>query len=185
MQTLIKSDEIDLSKFIEIRKPVIKINITSKVKSVNYRQIHKKFKLSEEVYRRERIKANCIIDLICNFYNINKLQLTNCNKIHNVLIVKAKHQAMYLIYEFTELGEPTIGSIFNRNHSSVNSAKKRVDKDMTYPKYKAEFDNLREQAREAIKKININAKSFNFLLSLKNDNSQSNSKRNKVSKLYQ
>ena len=171
MQTLIKSDEIDIYKLIDIRKEAtVKTIKMMPIKSnpIILNQTPKKVKISEEAYRRERIKAEYIIDLVCEFYNIPKHKLTQSGKVHDVLIVKIKHQSMYFIYEFTELGEPAIGPIFNRDHSSVNCAKKSVIKDMSYPKYQEEFEKLRKIIERSVKKLNININSFNFLLRLLN-----------------
>ena len=156
MQTLIKSDEIDISQFIEIRKAKsVKIIKMTTSKPIFKNKIPKKARLSESVYRIEKIKADRIIDLVCNFYKVSKLNITNEANIHGVLIVKAKHQAMYLIYELTQLGEPNIANIFNRHHSSVNCAKKNVNNSMTYPKYKIEFEELKEKVNKTMKNITV------------------------------
>ena len=62
---------------------------------------------------------------------------------------------MYLIYELTQLGEPSIAYIFNRTHCTVSHAKKSVNNSMLYPKYKKEFEELKEKVNKTMKNITV------------------------------
>jgi hypothetical protein len=132
MQTLIKSDDIDLSELIEIRKvrPVNSVVMTiSPIVITKFKDTIKKIPLKKEELIFERQKAKYIKYLVCDFYE-------------GKTSIKIKHQTIFFIYKFTKLGENYIGKLFNLDHSTINWAKKSVIKDQTYPAYKLEYDRL-------------------------------------------
>ena len=147
MQTLIKSDKLNINDMVDIRiisrKPIPQTKVIPFVKEL--RSVSKKPSLSKKEILIEKQKAEYIKYLVCKFYD-NKTsvrQLSYKYKDHAVGIVKAKHHAIVLIYNLTKLSEPLIGQVFNRDHSTINYAKKRISNDMIYPSNKLEFENLK------------------------------------------
>ena len=77
-------------------------------------------------------------------YDIAKDELVG--KRRNKEIANARHVAIYLIREITEISLPNIGKIFDRDHSTVMSSlewvKKRI---MAEPIFNADIENLRKE----------------------------------------
>jgi chromosomal replication initiation ATPase DnaA len=143
MQTLIKSDEINVNDMVDIR--IIKRKYPESQpnpKKIKIPYSQKPRNLTEEQIRIEKFKAHIIISKVCEFYKLRWVEVINNS--HEAHFIKAKHQSMSLIYSNTELGERLIGELFGLDHTTVNYAKKRVDSDMIYPSRKKEFDDLKE-----------------------------------------
>jgi chromosomal replication initiator protein len=77
-------------------------------------------------------------------YNIAKDEIVG--KRRNKEIANARHVAIYLIREITEISLPNIGKIFDRDHSTVMSSldwvKRRI---MAEPIFNADIENLRKE----------------------------------------
>ena len=77
-------------------------------------------------------------------YNIPKEEVVG--KKRNKEIAIARHVAVYLIREITEMSLPNIGKIFDRDHStamsSIDWVKRRITTD---PLFEADIDNLRKE----------------------------------------
>ena len=71
-----------------------------------------------------RDKANKILLLTCNYYNLTVDQIMNPTRKEK--IVNARQQAMGLIYFNTDLGECLIAEMFGKTHANVNYAKRKV-----------------------------------------------------------
>jgi chromosomal replication initiation ATPase DnaA len=146
MQTLIKSDEININDLVNINIITKKVVLKFTPKIIKKPYTQKRRDLTEEERRIETFKAHLIISKVCEFYKLKWAEIINNN--HEAPFIKAKHQSISLIYTNTELGERLIGNLFGLNHSSVNYIKKRVDSDMAYPLRKREFDDLKEKIKE-------------------------------------
>ena len=76
-------------------------------------------------------------------YNIPKEEVVG--KKRNKEIAVARHVAVYLIRDITEMSLPNIGKIFERDHStamsSIDWVKKRM---MTEPLFEADIENLKK-----------------------------------------
>ena len=87
-----------------------------------------------------------IFATIYHKYNISKEELTGKKRTKE--IVQARHIAVALIRDITELSTSRIGTIFGRDHSTVLSSidmiKKRVIGD---PLFAADFDNLKKEVQ--------------------------------------
>ncbi len=77
-------------------------------------------------------------------YNIAKEEVVG--KRRNKEIATARHVAIYLIREITEISLPNIGKLFDRDHSTVMSSldwvRKRI---MAEPIFNADIDNLKKE----------------------------------------
>ena len=77
-------------------------------------------------------------------FNIPKEELVGKKRTRE--IAKARHIAVYLIHEITEMSYPNIGKIFGRDHSTVMSSlevvKKEIAKDALYA---ADIDNIKKE----------------------------------------
>jgi chromosomal replication initiation ATPase DnaA len=69
-------------------------------------------------------KANRILQLTCNYHNLTVDQIMNSTRKGE--IVKARQQAMGLIYFNAELSEVLIAEMFGKTHANVNYAKRKV-----------------------------------------------------------
>ncbi len=77
-------------------------------------------------------------------FNISKEDLVGLKRTKE--IAKARHIAVHLIHEITEMSYPNIGKIFNRDHTTVMSSlevvKKTVAKDALYA---ADIENIKKE----------------------------------------
>lgn len=74
---------------------------------------------------KEKITADKIINVVCNYYNIKKEDLVGKKK--NKEIVEPRQICMYLISEILELPLASIGSLFGgRDHTTVIHARDKV-----------------------------------------------------------
>ncbi len=100
-------------------------------------------KQEQERYTRGQEQAEAVVDLVCSFYGITQQQITNCTR--KRYITEPREIAMTLIRQSTQLTIEEIGAIFNRHHSTVIAAGKRVDCLLFSDKvYRAQFRALRE-----------------------------------------
>ena len=77
-------------------------------------------------------------------YNIAKEEVVG--KRRNKEIANARHVAIYLIREITEISLPNIGKIFDRDHSTVMSSLEWVRRRiMAEPIFNADIENLRKE----------------------------------------
>jgi chromosomal replication initiator protein len=68
---------------------------------------------------------NLIISQVCKFYSVDEAVLRGPQKTKN--IAEARQTAMYLIRKLTNLSLPDIGQEFDRDHSTVLYAIRKVE----------------------------------------------------------
>ena len=74
---------------------------------------------------KQTVTADSIMDAVCKYYNINKLDLTGKKK--NKEIVEPRQVCMYIIFEVLGLPLVSIGQLFGgRDHTTVIHAKDKV-----------------------------------------------------------
>ena len=66
-----------------------------------------------------------IISQVCKFYNVDEVVMRSIQK--NKGVAEARQVAMYLIRKLTNLSLPDIGKEFNRDHSTVLYAIRKVE----------------------------------------------------------
>ena len=80
-------------------------------------------------------------------YGVNKSELIGKSRVKEV--AQARHVAIYLIRTITEMSLPTIGKIFNRDHSTVLSSLDSIDKKMaSSTAFEADINNLIKEIKE-------------------------------------
>jgi chromosomal replication initiation ATPase DnaA len=102
-----------------------------------------KAKIYDQDLLDENIRKACkIINIVCFYHKLSDLIANYSRKRH---IVKARQQAISLIYDYTDLDEREIGLIFgNMDHSSINHARKKVIEDFTSKSYLYEYEKIEE-----------------------------------------
>ncbi len=87
------------------------------------------------------VTVDKIFNAIENKYDIGKVELVGKSRVKE--IAQARHVAIYLIREITEMSLPNIGKIFNRDHatiiSSIDTVKKKIN---TSPAAEIEINEL-------------------------------------------
>ena len=85
-----------------------------------------------------------IFSAVCKKYNVTKEELTGKKRTKE--IVKARHIAIYLIRQITEISLPNIGKIFERDHAtimaSIDVVKKHIAAD---PLFAGDIETLRQE----------------------------------------
>ena len=80
-------------------------------------------------------------------YEVSKSDLVSKSRVKEV--AQARHVAIHLIRTITEMSLPSIGKIFNRDHSTVMSSLDTVDKKMASSgAFEAEINNLIKEIKE-------------------------------------
>ena len=80
-------------------------------------------------------------------YEVSKADLVSQSRVKE--IAQARHVAIYLIRTITEMSFPSIGKIFNRNHSTIISSLDAIDKKMASSSaFEAEMNNLIKEIKE-------------------------------------
>jgi chromosomal replication initiator protein len=67
--------------------------------------------------RLVRTPADRIIEIVCQFYGVDKIDVVGPDRTQHVAMVR--HIAMYLARSHFGLSYPELGSVFGRDHSSV------------------------------------------------------------------
>ena len=68
--------------------------------------------------------ATDIIELVCKHYRIDKEIILGSSR--KPFIILPRHVAMYLISRYTALTMTDIGSLFNKDHSTISCACKKI-----------------------------------------------------------
>ncbi len=76
----------------------------------------------------ETIDATKIIEIVCKFYNVKKEELLAKKRTKS--IAEARQIAMYLITEFLNIPQTSVGNIFGKDHTTVIYAKNKVAEDI-------------------------------------------------------
>lgn len=95
------------------------------------------------------IKSDLIIKTVSKYYEIDPEELKTDDR-HRPL-VKARQQSIFFIMRETTLKLKEIGSLFNRDHSTVIHSKEAVD-DLSFTDrhYRSELLNLKELIKAAL-----------------------------------
>lgn len=80
--------------------------------------------LKDDVSEKEAISADDILDTVCKYYNVSKSDLTG--KKRNKEIVDPRQMSIYLITELTDLPLTSIGSYFNKDHTTIMHARDKI-----------------------------------------------------------
>lgn len=79
--------------------------------------------------QKDRIlSVNDIIQIVSEYYNIKLIDMQSKSRAVN--IVTPRNMAIYLIYKNTPSSLTSIGSIFNRDHSTIKNSISKIDKDI-------------------------------------------------------
>ena len=77
---------------------------------------------------KENIDATKIIEIVCRFYAISKEEILSRKRTKT--IAEARQVAMYLISEYINIPQDSVGAIFGKDHSTVIYAKNKITNDM-------------------------------------------------------
>lgn len=81
--------------------------------------------LQDEITEKEAININDVVEAVCNYYKIDKDDLTGKKK--NKEIVEPRQMAIYLVTELTDLPLTSIGAYFGkRDHTTVMHARDKI-----------------------------------------------------------
>ncbi len=88
-----------------------------------------------------------IINDVCNIYGVKKEDI--CGKKRTSNIVNARFIAIYLLRTLMDMSTPEIGKEFQRDHSTILNAEKKVgDRLKTDPQFEYEINNLLKEIKE-------------------------------------
>ena len=80
-------------------------------------------------------------------YDVSKPELTGNSRVKNV--AQARHVAIYLIKTITDISYPSIGKLFNRNHSTIMSSVEVIEKKIaSSPAMEIEINDLIKEIKE-------------------------------------
>ena len=80
-------------------------------------------------------------------YDVSKSELTGNSRVKNV--AQARHVAIYLIKTITDISYPSIGKLFNRNHSTIISSVDVIEKKIaSSPAMEIEINDLIKEIKE-------------------------------------
>ena len=78
--------------------------------------------------KQEELKAEDIINCVCNFYKVSKADLLSKKKTKEVAL--ARQVGMYLVLDMMSLPQLTVGKIFSRDHATVIYARDKIAEQM-------------------------------------------------------
>lgn len=78
--------------------------------------------------KQEELKAEDIINCVCNFYKVSKPDLLSKKKTKEVAL--ARQVGMYLVLDMMSLPQLTVGKIFSRDHATVIYARDKIAEQM-------------------------------------------------------
>jgi chromosomal replication initiation ATPase DnaA len=100
-------------------------------------------------HKSDEKKANKIIEIVKNYYNVAEGYNTTRSRKQELRF--ARQNAMYLIRQLTRLSTSKIGAMFNRDHTTVISATKKINDQLWYDKkFEIEMSNLKLFIHEKI-----------------------------------
>lgn len=85
-----------------------------------------KFIRETNISSNKEISPDTILSVVAKYYNINEKEIKGNIRIPN--LVKPRHIAMYLCRKLTNYTTTQIGNFFNKDHSAVISADKKIRK---------------------------------------------------------
>ena len=78
--------------------------------------------------RDKVLSPNEIIQIVCEYYNIKLIDMQSKSRAVN--IVTPRNIAIYLIYKNTPSSLKSIGSIFNRDHSTIKNSITKIENEI-------------------------------------------------------
>ena len=78
--------------------------------------------------RDKVLSPNEIIQIVCEYYNIKLIDMQSKSRAVN--IVTPRNMAIYLIYKKTPSSLKSIGSIFNRDHSTIKNSITKIENEI-------------------------------------------------------
>jgi chromosomal replication initiator protein len=96
-------------------------------------------------------EANHIIDIVANYYNVDKNDIVNSRNREDKIVIP-RHVSQYLIREMTELSLKDIGLIYDRKYPTIIHSIQKVQVQMD-----SKYDNrMRNDVIKLRKLIKIN-----------------------------
>ena len=93
------------------------------------------------------VTVDKIFSAIEKKYDVDKSELIGNSRVKNV--AQARHVAIYLIKTITDISYPSIGKLFNRNHSTIMASVEVIEKKIaTSPAIEMEINELIKEIRE-------------------------------------
>ena len=93
------------------------------------------------------VTVDKIFSAIEKKYDVSKSELTGNSRVKNV--AQARHVAIYLIKTITDISYPSIGKLFNRNHSTIISSVDVIEKKIaSSPAMEIEINDLIKEIKE-------------------------------------
>ena len=74
----------------------------------------------------EKVTTQEVISRVCKIFDCKNEDLGSKVRKRNILY--ARHTAIFLIYEPMKVSESLAGELFNRDHSTVNFARKKIQR---------------------------------------------------------
>ncbi len=78
--------------------------------------------------KQEELRAEDIINCVCNFYKVSKQELLSKKKTKEIVL--ARQVSMYLVLEMMSLPQLTVGKIFSRDHATVIYTRDKIIEQM-------------------------------------------------------
>jgi chromosomal replication initiator protein len=102
--------------------------------------------------RREVTAADRVIEVVCQFYGVEKAALLGSDRTQHVAMVR--HIAMYLARLYSGLSYPALGSAFQRDHSSiihgVRMIERRIKDQPAFAEFLARLEHAIQDDNEAV-----------------------------------
>ena len=81
---------------------------------------------------QEELRAEDIINSVCNFYKVSKQDLLSKKKTKEIAL--ARQVSMYLVIDLMTLPQLTVAKIFGRDHSTVTYTRDKISEQMEIDK---------------------------------------------------
>ena len=78
--------------------------------------------------KQEELRAEDIINCVCNFYKVSKQELMSKKKTKEIVL--ARQVAIYLVIDMMSLPQLTVGKIFGRDHATVIYTRDKISEQM-------------------------------------------------------
>ena len=80
--------------------------------------------LKDETTEKEKIGADDIIEVVCQYYNVERADLVG--KKRNKEIVDPRQMSIYLITDMTDLPLTSIGQYYNKDHTTIMHSRDKI-----------------------------------------------------------
>ena len=93
--------------------------------------------------KQEELKADDIINCVCNFYKVSKAELLSKKKTKEIAL--ARQVGMFLVLDMMSIPQLTVGKMFNRDHATVIYARDKIVEQMeTDDKLSVEINDIKK-----------------------------------------